>query len=85
MLSILKTLSLFSGSSGPHGPDLPSPYERKFHISLHTSPDNGRSISRNAAEKHYDSRHDKLKNSMNTTESTNVNTYIFKTIALVGY
>ena len=35
MLSILKTLSLFSCSRGPHGPDLPSPWRRKFHISLH--------------------------------------------------
>ena len=38
-----------------------------------TLPDDGRGISRNVAEKHYDSRHDKLKNSMNTTESTNTN------------
>ena len=66
MLSILKTLSLLSGSRGPHGPDLPSPCGRKFHISLHlTLPDDGRSISRNVAEKHHDSRHDKLTNSMN--------------------
>ena len=42
-----------------------------------TLPDDGRSISRNVAEKH-DSRHDKLKNSINTTESTNTN--IFKMI-----
>ena len=27
----------------------------------HTLPDDGRSISRNVAEKHYDSRHDKLR------------------------
>ena len=33
MLRILKTLSLLSGSRGPHGPDLPSPCGRKFHIS----------------------------------------------------
>ena len=78
MLSILKTLSLFSGSRGPHGPDLPSPCGRKFQISLHNLPDDGRSISRNVAEKHNDSRHDKLKNNMNTTESTNTN--IFKII-----
>ena len=38
MLSILKMLSLFSGSKGPHGPDLPSPYGRKFSISLHALP-----------------------------------------------
>ena len=31
---------------------------------LHTLPDDGRSISRNVAEKHYDSRHDKLRNNM---------------------
>ena len=36
------------------------------------------SISRNDAEKHYDSRHNKLTNSMNTTESTNTN--IFKKV-----
>ena len=40
-------------------------------------PDDGRSISRNVAEKHYDSRHDKLRNNMDTTESTNTN--LFKT------
>ena len=68
-------LSLFSGSRGPHEPDLPSPCGRKFHISLHILPDDGRSISRNIAEKHYDSRHDKLKNSMNTIESTNTNLF----------
>ena len=39
-------------------------------------PDDERSISRNVAEKHYDSRHDKLRNNMDTTESTNTN--IFK-------
>ena len=30
-----------------------------------TLPDDGRSISRNVVEKQYDSRHDKLKDSMN--------------------
>ena len=30
----------------------------------HTLPDDGRSISRNVAKKHYDSRHDKLRNNM---------------------
>ena len=44
----------------------------------HTLPDDGRSISRNVAEKHYDSRPDKLRNNMDTTESTNTN--IFKTV-----
>ena len=44
----------------------------------HTVPDDGRSISRNVAEKHYDSRHDQLRNNMNTTELTN--TKIFKII-----
>ena len=38
MLSILDTLCLFSGSRGPHGPDLPSPCRRKFHISLSHTP-----------------------------------------------
>ena len=61
-------LSFFTGSRGPHGPDLPSPFRRKFQISLHTLPDDGRSISRNVAEKHHDSRHDKLRNNMNTKE-----------------
>ena len=28
---------------------------------VHTLPDDGRSISQNVAEKHYDSRHDKLR------------------------
>ena len=69
-------LSFFTGSRGPHGPDLPSPFGRKFQISLHTLPDDGRSISRNVAKKQYDSRHDKLRNNMDTTESTNTN--IFK-------
>ena len=48
----------------------------------HTLPDDGRSISRNVAEKHYDSRHDKLRNNMDTTESTNTN--IFKIYFLVS-
>ena len=30
----------------------------------HTLPDDGRSISRNVAEKHYDSRYDKLRNNI---------------------
>ena len=63
MLSILKMLSIFSGSRGPDGPDLPLPFWRKFQLSVHTLLDDGRSISRNVAEKHDDSRHDKLKNS----------------------
>ena len=37
----------------------PSGENFKFKLSL---PDDGRSISRNVAEKHYDSRHDKLRN-----------------------
>ena len=32
----------------------------------HTLPDDGRSISRNVTEKHYDSRHDKLRNNNNS-------------------
>ena len=63
-------LSFFSGSRGTHGPDLPSSFGRKFLIYLF---DDGSSISRNVAEKHYDSRHDKLRNNMDTTESTNTN------------
>ena len=34
MLSILKTLSLLSGSRGRYGPDLPSPCGRRFYISF---------------------------------------------------
>ena len=34
---------------------------------VHTLPDDGRSISRNVAEKYYDSRHDKLRNNMKIT------------------
>ena len=65
MLSIFKKLNFFSGSRGPHRPDLPSPCGQEFHfLFIHTLPDDGRSISRNVAKKHYDSRHDKLKNSM---------------------
>ena len=41
-------------------------------------PDVSLEMSRNVAEKHYDSKHDKLTNSMNTIESTNTN--IFKNI-----
>ena len=78
MLSILKMLSLYSGSRGPHWLDLPSSCGHKFHISLHTLPDDGRSISRNVAEKHSDSRHDKLNDIMNTTESTNTNIFKIK-------
>ena len=56
-------LCLVSGSRGPSEPDLRSPFGRKFQLSaLHTSPDDVRGISRNVAEKHYDSGHDKLKN-----------------------
>ena len=29
-------LSIFSGSRGPEGPDLPSPSGRKFQLSVHT-------------------------------------------------
>ena len=54
----------FSMSRGTSGPDLPSPFGRKFLFHFHTLPDDGRSISRNVAEKYYDSRHDKLRNNM---------------------
>ena len=56
---------MVSGRGGPDRPDLQSPSGRKFRLSVHSLPDDGRSISRSAAKKHYDSRHDKLKNSMN--------------------
>ena len=35
MLSILKMLSVFSGSRGPHEPDLPSLVGREFQLSVH--------------------------------------------------
>ena len=50
----------------------------KYHTHSQTLPDVGRSVSRKVAEKHYDSRHDKLENSMNTIETTNTN--LFKII-----
>ena len=34
MLSIFKMLSIFSGSRGPDGPNLPSPFGRKFQLSV---------------------------------------------------
>ena len=56
-----KNVKFLSGSRRPHGPDLPSPCGRKLQFqSVHTLLDDGRSISRNVAEKHHDSRHDKL-------------------------
>ena len=56
-----KTVKFLSGSRGRHGLDLPSPLGQKFQVSVHILPDDGRSISRNVARKHYDSRHDKLR------------------------
>ena len=55
MSSILKRLSILSGSRAPDGPDLPSPLGRKFQLSVTPCLMMG--------EVHYDSRHDKLKNS----------------------
>ena len=49
MLSILKMFSIFSGSRGPDGPDLPSLFGRKFQLSVHSLPEDERSISRNVA------------------------------------
>ena len=75
-------LSIFSGSRGPDGPDLPSPCGRKFQlsvqtpclmigeVSLETSPQN--IIIQDMINS---------ENSMNTTESTNTN--IFKMVNLV--
>ena len=51
------------------------------HTYLHTLPDDRRSMSQKVTEKHYDSRHDKLKNSTKTTELTNTN--IFQTICIL--
>ena len=53
----------------------PRPSGENFSFVSHTLPDDGRSISRNVAEKH-DSRHDS-ENSMNTTKSTNTNIFIY--------
>ena len=38
MLSILKMLSIFSGSRGPNGPDLLSPFGRQFQLSVQADP-----------------------------------------------
>ena len=38
MLNILIMIRIFSGSKGPHGPDLPSPFGRKFHFALQLDP-----------------------------------------------
>ena len=54
-----KNVKLVSGSRGPHGPDLRSPYGRKSQLSVHTLSVDGRSICRNVSEKLHDSRHDK--------------------------
>ena len=56
----IKNVEFLPASKGPHGPDLLSPSGRKFQFQ-YTLPNYGRSISRNVAEKHYDSRHDKLR------------------------
>ena len=76
MLSVLKMLSIFSGSRGPDGPDLPLPF--KFQVLVHTRTTclMMGEVSLETSPKNIDSRHDKLKTSMNTTESTNTN--IFK-------
>ena len=50
MSSILKRLSILSGSRGPEGPDVPSPLGQKFQLSVHTLPNDGSSISRNVAK-----------------------------------
>ena len=62
MLSTPKMLSFFSGSGGTPGLIYHRPSGENF--SFDTLPDDGRSISRNVAEKHYDSRHDKLRNTI---------------------
>ena len=65
IISMLRTpnVKFLFGSRGPDGPDLQSPFGRKFELSVeHSLPDDRRSMSRNVAEKHYDSRRDKLKN-----------------------
>ena len=38
-------------------------------------PDDGRSISRNVAEKHYDSRHDKLRNNIEEGSLVTTNSF----------
>ena len=59
MLSILKTLVYSLVAEALTGLIYHRPTGENF--TFHTLPDDGRSISRNVAEKHYDSRHDKLK------------------------
>ena len=67
---------IYHRPSGENSKFLPSFLMRREDSDVDTLPDDGRSISRNVTEKHYDSRHDKLRNNMDTTESTNTN--IFK-------
>ena len=57
-----KNVKFLSGSGGSNGPDLRSPWRAKIPVSVQfTLADDGRSISRNVAKKHHDSRHDKLR------------------------
>ena len=62
MLSTLKILSFFLVAEAHTGLMYHRPAgENSNFSSVHTLPDNGRSISGNVAEKRYDSRHDKLR------------------------
>ena len=62
MLSILKTLSFSPVAEALTGLIFHRfAGENSSFSSVHILPDDGRSISRNVAEKHYDSRHDKLR------------------------
>ena len=65
-------VKFLSASRSPRGPDLPSPSRRKSQFSVHTLPDDGRSISRDVAGN--------SENSMNTTELTNTNIFKIMTI-----
>ena len=77
MLSILRNVkSLFSGSRGLHGPDLPSPYGRKFHIHCFTPGLMIGEVSLETLPKNMLQGMINSENSMNTTELTNTN--IFK-------
>ena len=82
-----ENVKFLTGSGGTHGPDLPSPFGRKFlyrQLYLHVERSSTHFAwwwekylpKRRRKKNYYDSRHDKLRNNMDTTESTNTN--IFK-------
>ena len=75
MLSILKTLSLFSGNRCPDGPDLPSPCGQKFHISLHSHlPD--RLMMREASLKRCQKKKNMIQDMINSDDMTSTESTI---------